>query len=474
MTKQFVVFCTPTLPRDLALEYTMSALATQDLVKSRGMDQTWRWVGGDPYLFKVRNRLASEFLNNFPDATDLFFIDADEGWPPEAVWRLLQYPHDVVAGVYPKKEDKLNFPCELLAPEGHLIERDGLYLAGMVPTGFLRIKRHVLEKLAEQSGWYIEEDASGEKVKCFDIFRNGFIPDNEEAYLKSFKADFDGDMEAARRGKAWGEDFFFCARWRMMGGEIWVDPNIPFTHAGRKVWFANFIDTVLAYQEEHPPSMKEPAITRTGSSAQLEDALKVALAEESGLPQEIMDMEGMSGIKYRHFISALMRGLFLPYPKYLEIGSWKGSTAIAACYGRGDSPICIDNWSEYGGTFDAFHANMTKWGQAYRLFNNDFREVDYAALPACDVFFYDGSHTYQDQHDAIVLAQPALADDHVLIVDDWNWPEVRNGTMDALRDIGAEIVASIEIRTPRNPAIGEKTDWHNGYLIAEIRKGKAQ
>jgi hypothetical protein len=225
----FVVFCTPSLGRAFCGEYFMSALATQHLLYTKGWDQIWRMQGGDPYLDKVRNRLVAEALRNFPEMTDLFFIDDDEGWPADAVVRLLERPEDVVAGLYCKKSHKTEFPCELLTgPDGKFIHRDGMVEAALVPTGFLRIKRHVLEKMAADSVVYQDPDSDGNLIDCWNIFQTGIV----------------ADPDNPKRGKWWGEDYFFAARWRQMGGSIWVDSDYVITHRGTHVWAANFFDSV--------------------------------------------------------------------------------------------------------------------------------------------------------------------------------------------------------------------------------------
>ena len=45
---------------------------------------------------------------------------------------------------------------------------------------------------------------------------------------------------------------------------------------------------------------------------------------------------------------------------------------------------------------------------------------------------FDGPHTKVDQYDGVVTAQAALEKSYVLIVDDWNWQQVRDGTLQAL------------------------------------------
>jgi hypothetical protein len=93
-----------------------------------------------------------------------------------------------------------------------------------------------------------------------------------------------------------------------------------------------------------------------------------------------------------------------------------------------------------------------------------------------NIYLFDGPHQYQDQYDGIVIAQPALTQIHILVVDDWNWPSVRNGTQDALRALGTEILYSIEIRTTKSdlhPAqAGHMSDWHNGYFFAACKKAR--
>jgi hypothetical protein len=56
-----------------------------------------------------------------------------------------------------------------------------------------------------------------------------------------------------------------------------------------------------------------------------------------------------------------------------------------------------------------------------------------------------------------------------LIVDDWNWREVRDGTQRAFAAIRCRAECSIEIRTNSNP-FGKESDWHNGYFIAVVVK----
>ena len=66
-------------------------------------------------------------------------------------------------------------------------------------------------------------------------------------------------------------------------------------------------------------------------------------------------------------------------------------------------------------------------------------------------------------------------DMNVLIVDDYNWPDVRKATQNALLDEKNEILFGYEIRTTQDDTHPTRdkmdlSDWHNGYFLAVLRK----
>jgi hypothetical protein len=210
----------------------------------------------------------------------------------------------------------------------------------------------------------------------------------------------------------------------------------------------------------------------------VERALELALAGDGKLPPAILDLEGMSGRKYRRFINALIANI--SEPRYLEIGCYMGSTACAAIYGNGVVATLIDNWSEFGGPKEEFQRNIALASSRrtkLRIIEQDFRTTDPASIGSHNVYLFDGPHKEADQYDGVMRMQSALYDDYVLIVDDWNWPEVRKGTVRALADLKATVSLRVEIRTTRDdscPYISQKnSDWHNGYFVACISKHEA-
>jgi hypothetical protein len=223
-----------------------------------------------------------------------------------------------------------------------------------------------------------------------------------------------------------------------------------------------------------------PAIRTRGEFAASQQAgsLKVALDEAirgNQLPSIVRDIEGMSGQKYRMLINKFIGALH--DARYLEVGSWKGSTAAAALHGNCVRAVCIDNWSQFDGPRETFFANIKQVLSSeieFEVIESDFRSVDYRTIGHFNIFLFDGPHEERDQYDGIMLAQPALDDHLTLIVDDWNWRQVRLGTFRAIVDGRWSVEASIEIRTTRDntsPKVeGKESDWHNGYFLAVLRK----
>jgi len=216
----------------------------------------------------------------------------------------------------------------------------------------------------------------------------------------------------------------------------------------------------------------------SAAAARLWQAFTAAMALETKLPAWIRTMPGMSGRKYRYLINNLVA--LTADARYLEVGSWAGSTACAAMYGNHVTAVCIDNWSEFGGPKEAFHSNVGRVlseGIRFSFIECDFRAIDFKSIGKFNLYMFDGPHDEQDQYDGIALAAPALDEDFTLIVDDYNHAKVENGTARALAALGVQIVAWIEIKTSQigqQPQIAfQYSDWHDGYFIAACRRAPA-
>jgi len=74
----------------------------------------------------------------------------------------------------------------------------------------------------------------------------------------------------------------------------------------------------------------------------IETAFENAENCNSKITDDIIQMEGMSGTKTRHFYNNLLN---TEDARYLEIGTWKGSSVCSAMCNNQAKVVCIDNWS---------------------------------------------------------------------------------------------------------------------------------
>lgn len=193
----------------------------------------------------------------------------------------------------------------------------------------------------------------------------------------------------------------------------------------------------------------------------------------SKLTEEILNLEGMSSDKVRHFLNNICS---LNGGKYLEIGVWKGSTFISALYNNNLSDaIAIDNWSLFAGPKETFINNVTNFLPtiASTFYESDcFKfNLDYIKNKI-NIYFYDGGHTQKEQELAFTYYNDIFENTFIAIVDDYNWKEVQDGTQEAFRKLNYKILYEQYLPSPFNPLPTQRntTMWWNGLYVAVISK----
>lgn len=193
------------------------------------------WANG-AFIDLARNIAAWELLNNpdYEKCTHLFFIDGDLRWPANAFIGLVRAGYPVVAGVYRRREASENYPA-VYTPEadtgGLIVDDQGFILHDRVPTGFLCIRRDIIEQMSA------DEFSAVTKHKGEDI---------ELPWL--FGTKFDENRRFV------GEDFSWCDKYVKAYGPIPVWANIDFVHGGLpgnyESWLAKQIDAAAADTSE--------------------------------------------------------------------------------------------------------------------------------------------------------------------------------------------------------------------------------
>jgi len=239
LQKNKVFIATPCYGGNLTEPYFKSILRLVFFCDKHQIPLQFGTIANESLVTRARNTLTAFFLQS--DCTHLFFIDADIEFKVEDFIRLVVADRDVVVGAYPKKginwgtvkehvrttpdttddiisaagsEYAINFNFK--SPEDRSVEvQDGLIALKDAGTGFMLIKREVIEKMAKH---YPETKYNN------DI--------NVEKSLDKFTfALFDTMIEESSK-RYLSEDYTFCRRWQNMGGEIWLDPNINLNHYG--------------------------------------------------------------------------------------------------------------------------------------------------------------------------------------------------------------------------------------------------
>ena len=199
---------------------TMRALLSDAvLLASSGWQITLNDKCGNTLIDEARSECVHLFLTS--DATDLVFVDWDVCWPPGAMKQLLNHPVDVVGGIYPKRQDPIEFNVRT-AEEGvyPLDQATGLVDVLGLHAGFLRITRQAAQAMTDHYRAALTYDRNGKRiVHLFDRYRTGMT--------------------------MLGEDYSFCQRWIDMGGKCWLDPGFQMGHIGLKMYvgqFGRFVD----------------------------------------------------------------------------------------------------------------------------------------------------------------------------------------------------------------------------------------
>ena len=193
----------------------------------------------------------------------------------------------------------------------------------------------------------------------------------------------------------------------------------------------------------------------------------------SKITNDIINLEGCTGLKTRHFYNNLLN---TEDARYLEIGTWKGSSVCSAMCGNKSKVICIDNWSQGGGPKTEFLENFEKFkGENDATFiENDCYNVDVSVLPKFNIYMYDGNHTNESHYKALLHYYNCLDDIFIFIVDDWNWKDVRNGTNNAIEKLNLKILYEKEIRLTwdesHTPIPLAKDTWWNGMYVVILQK----
>jgi hypothetical protein len=223
---------TPAYGNHVTTNYLNSIIRAMDLMPDY-IELIVNCYGGDSLITRGRNTMVAQFLSSDCDA--LLFVDADIGFDPHHIIRLVGAKKDVIAAIYPIKqinwdglieavhanpdsahyEDVAHRSLSLVTNGIQQPNQLGFSRAYEMGTGFMLIQRHVFLKMREKYPTLnYTTDMRSESNVVVDNFFDAFVAN----YVGK---DADGKEIEMRRYLS--EDYGFCALWRDMGGEVWAD-----------------------------------------------------------------------------------------------------------------------------------------------------------------------------------------------------------------------------------------------------------
>lgn len=243
--KPFIYLAVPCYGGNLNLYFVDSMLKLQDACRDRGIGLHIDMMGGEALITRGRSRLAASFLA-YRQATHILFIDADIGFPPSQVFRLLDADKDVIAAVCPLKKidwEKVRAAAKadvadlqaqgigyvvrfLPTPDKSVEVEDGFAKVAYGGTGFLMIKREAMQRLVDG---YPQLRAK--------------MGDMADSLAPEATMIFDTMIEP-ETGQYLSEDYAFCRRWRDLGGDIWADFSARLTHVGHAAYTGSLMDAL--------------------------------------------------------------------------------------------------------------------------------------------------------------------------------------------------------------------------------------
>ena len=213
MTRR-VMFATPSHSGRLSMWFSNAMRHTEKLLAANDIEALPIYAPGDALVQRARNFLHRIFLRDGYD--DLFWVDDDIEWSPQAALALLLHDVDVVGCAYRKKTDdeeiytvrvaKLPIPADI---------RTRLWLVDGLGTGFLRMSRLAAQALWDATSVDMEYDSDGEVYRwIYDVYPVG--------------------------RRLISEDNIACEKLKQLGFAIHLDPNfVPF-HIGEKKYGGDF------------------------------------------------------------------------------------------------------------------------------------------------------------------------------------------------------------------------------------------
>lgn len=188
-------------------------------LRTAGIDHGLLTMANESLVTKARSRIANFFMNN-TEYEYIMFIDADVGFMPEDVFKLIMSNKDIVCGAYPMKGIPLRYNYNISNPE---VKEGDLIKIENIGFGFAMIHRKVFGSIHQRYG---------EELKYYPPTNNSSYPPTEKEYHNSYHY----FLELKKDMNYLPEDFSFFERAKSVGYDAWLNSTIRLAHVGSHVY----------------------------------------------------------------------------------------------------------------------------------------------------------------------------------------------------------------------------------------------
>ena len=236
MTTPAIFVATPMYGGQCTGLFMQSMLQCTNVMRENNISMSFTCMLNESLIQRARNALAHQFLKN-ESFTHLMFIDSDINFRAQDLVKMVQADVDVICGIYPKKEINWGMVQKAVkddVPVEQLKHYTGSHVVNLVEysgsvtvpidqpveiwnggTGFMLIKRHVLENMRQLVPSYVNDvlDLSGQIThdKIAELFPVFIDPDS---------------------GRLLSEDYGFCKKVRDAGYKVYAAPWAKLGHYG--------------------------------------------------------------------------------------------------------------------------------------------------------------------------------------------------------------------------------------------------
>lgn len=218
-------------------------------------------------------------------------------------------------------------------------------------------------------------------------------------------------------------------------------------------------------------------MTITDWQQHVEEAIARSLRHQAFHDAGVIGISGFSTRVIRCLFSNLVH-LPKPDPVYVEFGLYAGG---AICSTMSNSPnltvFGVEDFSQpFGkdGVFDELRRNLETYTPQCReahIINENAFTMDIGKIHhKADVISYDAVHDEWAQRDAwSKLIEPIVGETACVVIDDFSWQCVRDGTRDGIKDVERKLRVAHQWELKGRHHDDAQT-WWNGVFIAVVER----